>query len=162
MIGDIRKSMNARPKNRIFARDSQRGTSTTELALALPLLLVITLGLVDLGRAAYEAMTIDSAAGAGAAFALRSQADAVDATAITNAVLADVGTDLDTSKLKVQTSATCECSSGAPIDCSMTCSGKQPLMFVHVRVDKQFQTLISYPGMPKNIALAREAHMRVR
>lgn len=139
-----------------------RGAATTELALALPLLLLITLGLVDLGRAAYEAIAVDSAAGAGVAYAVRSLADATDVAGITNAVLADVSDDIDPAKISVETSSACECSRGGPVACDTTCSGTAPQMFVRVRVEKQFQTLIAYPGMPRTIDISREAHMRVR
>ena len=57
----------------------EAGQSTVELALALPLLLLIVLGLVDLGRAYSVAATLGNAAREAAIFAARNpNASAVD------------------------------------------------------------------------------------
>lgn len=52
-------------------RADEAGQSTTEIALALPLLLVILLGLVDLGRAYGLASTLSNAAREAAIYAAR-------------------------------------------------------------------------------------------
>jgi Flp pilus assembly protein TadG len=49
----------------------QRGQSLVEFALALPVLLVLLLGLADFGRAFYYTSTIANAARAGAEYAAR-------------------------------------------------------------------------------------------
>ena len=55
----------------VHPRASQRGSAMMELAVVLPLLLVTTVGLVDFGRAAFEAIEVENAAHAGASSRLR-------------------------------------------------------------------------------------------
>lgn len=141
---------------------SQRGVATAELAFLLPVLLVAALGLVDFGRAAYEAMDLDGAANAGASYAVRSPSAALNTTAIRNAAIAGMGTDFDASKVAIDSARTCECADGSTVDCTTSCGGSSPRMFVRVRASKTFHTLFSYPGVPKQIALAREVQFRVR
>jgi Flp pilus assembly protein TadG len=146
-------------------RNNRKGTlgaATAELAVLLPVLVMTCLGLVDFGRAGYEAVNLDSAANAGASYAMRTPNTALDTTGIRNAALADIGGDVDTSKVTVTSTRTCECSNGSSVSCDTTCEGQTPLMFVRVRVSKAFKTLFSYPGVPSQIALGREAQLRVR
>jgi Flp pilus assembly protein TadG len=143
-------------------RSRQRGSAITELAVITPLLLIVAVGLTDLGRAASEAIDIENAAHAGASYAARSEGYAADASGIRTAALADLGDDLDTSHVTVESLRYCECPAGGSIDCADTCAGVAPLMYVRVRVEKQFQTLLDYPGVPHSIDLDREAYLRVR
>ena len=57
-----------------------RGQSLVELALALPILLLILLGLADLGRAFYYTSAIANAARVGAAYAAMNSSTATAAT----------------------------------------------------------------------------------
>jgi len=135
-----------------------------ELAVVLPLLLVGVLGMVDLGRAAFEAIEIENAAHAGAAYGARSKGLADDQQGILQAALTDLGPDVDTSRVTVESERYCECSDGSEVDCSDPggCGGDLSLIFVRVRVDKTFETLFPYPGMPNTIPLVREVQLRVR
>jgi len=142
---------------------SQRGVATAEMAFLMPVLLIAALGLVDFGRAAYEAMDLDGAANAGAAYAVRSPAASLNKTAIRTAALAGLGTDFDASMVTIDSARTCECADGSTVDCGKSCGGTtSPLMFVRVRASKTFNTLFTYPGIPKQIPLAREVQFRVR
>jgi hypothetical protein len=53
---------------RIYAKQHERGQSLVEMALALPLLLLILSGLLDLGRVYFTYLTIQDAATEGAAY----------------------------------------------------------------------------------------------
>ena len=77
----------------------QRGQSIVELALLLPVLLVIAMGVVDFGRAMYAYVAVSNAAQAGAEYASRNPA--YNASAITNAVLYEAGTFLQSQSDKV-------------------------------------------------------------
>jgi Flp pilus assembly protein TadG len=143
-------------------RSAQRGSAMMELAVVLPLLLVTTVGLTDFGRAAFEAIEVENAAHAGAFYGARSKGYAADTTGIKTAALADMGDEVDTSKVSVESERYCECDDGSSIDCDDTCSGELPLMYVRVRVERPFETLLAYPGIPKTIDLDREIQLRVR
>jgi hypothetical protein len=53
---------------RIYARQHEKGQSLVEMALALPLLLLILAGLLDLGRVYFTYLTIQDAATEGASY----------------------------------------------------------------------------------------------
>lgn len=144
-------------------RERERGSAMMELAVVLPLLLVTTVGLVDFGRAAYEAIEVENAAHSGAAYGARSKGLAADEEGIEDAAIADFGEDVDADDVDIESERYCECSDGDEVDCDDGCDdGATPLMYVRVRVDKDFETLLEYPGVPAEINLAREVHLRVQ
>jgi Flp pilus assembly protein TadG len=53
----------------MFRRNDQKGQSLVEVALSLPLLLLILAGILDLGRAYFTYITLSDAAAEGAAYA---------------------------------------------------------------------------------------------
>ena len=67
---------------RTSARRSERGSSLVEVAVVLPVLLVMLVGAADLGRAFYMAMELTAAARAGAQFGGVSQTNSLDAADI--------------------------------------------------------------------------------
>jgi len=146
------------------ARCRSRGSAMVELAVVVPLLLVTLVGLVDFGRAAFEAIEVENAAHAGAAFGQRSTGNALDEVGIRTAALADISEDMDPALVSVDSERYCQCEDGSDADCSIKCSGetKLPPMYVRVRVDKQFQTFMDYPGVPTTIDIGREVSLRVR
>jgi Flp pilus assembly protein TadG len=140
----------------------QRGGALVEVAVAIPLLMLILVGLVDFGRAASEAINVENAARAGASYGARNVGLAADAAGIQGAALADLSQDVDPLAVTVVSERYCECSNGQSVQCSNKCSGQLPQMYLRVRVDKQFQTLLNYPGVPDQINLSREVRLRVR
>jgi len=76
--------------------------------------------------------------------------------------LSDINENLDPKAVAVVSERYCECPDGKSVDCSTKCSGLSPLMYVRVRVDKNFQTFLSYPGIAHSVQLAREVRLRVR
>jgi Flp pilus assembly protein TadG len=70
-----------------FGRET-RGQSAVEIALALPILLLLVLGIGDLGRFAYYAIAAQNAAREGAAFAAKNPA--VTTTMVHSRVCAEV------------------------------------------------------------------------
>jgi Flp pilus assembly protein TadG len=151
-----------RSRHRRLDDRTRRGTALVELAVVLPLLLVTTVGLTDFGRAAFEAIEVENAAHAGAFYGARSKGLAVDTNGIRDAALADMGDEADTSSVTVESERYCECTDGASVDCDDDCSGELPLMYVRVRVEHEFETLMAYPGVPQSIDLQREVRLRVR
>jgi Flp pilus assembly protein TadG len=53
----------------MFRKNDQKGQSLVEVALTLPLLLLILVGILDLGRAYFTFITLSDAAAEGAAYA---------------------------------------------------------------------------------------------
>lgn len=100
---------------------SERGASAVEMALLMPILLLMVLGLVDFGRAVLAHMAIEEAAQEGAMFASYHGTDA-----------ADTSTDIVTAVVESTTSFTI-----APGDVTVEClakPGTQLLAYDRVKV----------------------------
>lgn len=67
----------------------QRGNAIVEFAIIAPLLMLLTLGTIELGRYAYFAIIVSNAAESGAAYGSRDIGTAHDGTGMANAIAAD-------------------------------------------------------------------------
>src|ERR1700761_431751 len=86
--------------------DAERGSSLVEIAVILPLLLVILIGVVDLGRYFYLANEVADAAHSGALYGSQHASDT------TNMVNADKLDAPNVSGMTVNATWGCECSDG--------------------------------------------------
>lgn len=65
----------------MFKRTNQKGQSLVEVALTMPLLILILMGILDLGRAYWTYITLSDAAAEGAAYAALYPTDTAQAIA---------------------------------------------------------------------------------
>ena len=70
---------------------AERGQALIEMALVLPLLLILALGIIEVGRSAELAIVVSNAARAGAIYGAQNLAAAADTTGIRNAAQTDAG-----------------------------------------------------------------------
>jgi Flp pilus assembly protein TadG len=161
----------------------QGGQALIELAILLPFLLVLALGLIEVGRYAYISILVGNAARAGAAYGARGLIQAGDQTGISTAAYNDfAGTattgsgntnGLDPSTLTVSSFDTCGCDIGgtvsvetqalcnpAPGSSPPSCSGHW-IITVHVTAGGTYQSLFHYPGIPGSLSVSDTATMRV-
>ena len=151
-----------------------RGVSVTELALVLPLSLVLFIGILDFGRVYYSAIATSHAARAGVQYGAQDNIKSGDFAGMRQAASDALG---DVSNFTVTACRYCRCADGtgtctscnASADgcstgsgCLGTCSSAAPQVFVQVTVDKVFTTLFPYPGLPSTADLNRIATMRVQ
>jgi len=151
-----------------------RGVSVTELALVLPLSLVLFIGILDFGRVYYSAIAVSHAARAGVQYGAQDNIKSGDFAGMRQAASDALG---DVSNFTVTACRYCRCADGtgtctscnASADgcstgsgCLGTCSSAAPQVFVQVTVDKVFTTLFPYPGLPSTADLNRRATMRVQ
>ena len=142
----------------------QSGQALVELALALPILLLLALGVIELGRYAYISILIGNAAHAGAVFGSQGTW-ATDPAAIQKAAQFDYaggtaggskGNGQDVSTLTVTSSTSCGCDNGGTIsalacDSTTTCgAGGHRVIVVNVTASGKFCSLFNYPGLPGN------------
>lgn len=151
---------------------SQSGQSLIELALLTPLLLLLLLGTVEMGRYAYINILVANAARAGAAYGAESLPQSVDTTGIQAAADNDFQNNgIKTSGLTVTSSTSCGCDSGGTIT-SAGCSGATNptagscttghwVVMVSVTASGTFNSLFKYPGIPSSVAMKSTATMRV-
>jgi len=134
-----------------------------ELAVAIPILFVVMLGAIDFGRVWTEGLALSNAVRAGAQYGSESTVAALDTSGIKRSVQEDLASMMDTSDIKsILVTSYCECADGTTVDCDDKCGVNQPHTYVQVRVDKKFETMFPYPGVPKEVTLVRQARYRAR
>ncbi len=163
------------------SKRSQSGQALVELAFVLPLLLVLALGVIEIGRFAYISILVGNAARAGSAYGSRGLVQSADTTGIANAAKYDFagatsGTTntngLDQSTLSVSSVYTCGCDSNGtissdttgnctPTGAPPTCAAGHWVVTIHVTTSGTFNALFNYPGIPASLAVSGTSSMRV-
>ena len=136
------------------------GQALVELAIALPLLLLLLIAVVDLGRMIYLAMEVAAAARAGVQYGAQNQTTALDSAQFIQAAK-DAAPDVS---LTVTPTRYCECTSnpGTVVACSPTsCGNNRVIVYVQVATSTRYQPWIPYPRIPGARVLNGKAVMRV-
>jgi len=132
-------------------RHSRGGTAAVELALVLPVLVVLALGCVDLGRAAALDIAVSNAARVAAGYGATHR--------FTNATLASWQT-------QVQQEAATEMQSVRGFDNTQlsvsiqTAADPSGVWRVTVTATYPFQTITAWPGLPHDVTLRQSVTMR--
>jgi Flp pilus assembly protein TadG len=132
-----------------------------ELAVVLPLLILLAIGVMDYGRVFFTSITVANAARAGAEWGAQNQANSVKTSDLENFAKLD-GAEAGT--LVVTSSRTCKCG-GTDFPCATTpsCAGYGvPRVYIAVTVTKDVALLIKYPGLPTTVTIARTATFRLQ
>lgn len=155
----------------------QSGQALVEMALVLPILLALALGVIEVGRYAYLGILVGNAARAGAAFGAQSTAQAGQSANIQTAARNDFQNNgQQASSLNVTSTFTCGCDSAGTISpppqgTNATCfvvnankctAGGHWVVVVSVTASEKFSSLFNYPGIPASITVNRLSQMRVK
>ena len=137
---------------RAGAREEE-GSALVELALSLPVLLIMLLGAGEFARLAYASIEVVNAAHTAAVYASSSHAALGDSPGITNAAGTDSGNLTGSNAVQVtsvSTACSCSDSSVSPKSCSdnSTCFDAHAAMITAVTVQTKstFSPLIRIPG----------------
>ena len=142
----------------------ESGAALVELALILPLLLLLLLGVSDFGRVLYWSITLAQSARAGAQYGAQSSASAANSAGIQQAVLQDAQniTNLG-GTINVTSECFCQCEGEtASVNCTNNNCGNAPQVFVKVTTSTTFNTLVPYPGIPSTVNLSNTAILRLQ
>lgn len=149
----------------------ERGQAFVELALVLPIFVVLLLGAAEVGRLAYAAIEVNNAARAGVAYAAQTHTTASDFLPGGGIVLAaeTEAPDITTMTATAALSCSCEGSTGsmpAPGVCTgvtlTSCPSPSRIVeFVQVNTSAPVNTLFHVPGIPNSITFQGHATMRV-
>ena len=160
----------------------QTGQALVEIALVIPMLLVLALGVIEIGRFAYIAILIGNAARAGADYGAQSNQQSNDSTGIQNAAYYDFAgatsgstqtNGLTVSTLTVASSTSCGCDSAGAIttygcnaaagnaNAGICPAGSRWVVFVSVTASGTFNSLFNYPGIPSSITISKTATLPV-
>lgn len=138
-------------------RRSQSGAAAVELALTLPFLLLLVIGVVDYGRAFYTSITVANAARAGAEYGAQSPETSGDFVEMRNFAQGD-GQDAGT--LTLNAIRYCECA-GVAQACNAVCpGGAAPDVFIEVTATKSVSMFLRYLGLPTTLTIVRKATFR--
>ena len=131
-------------------------SSLIECALIMPALLLLAVGMIDVGRGAYAAIEVNSAAEAGALYGTFNNADA---TGMQHAAILDAS---DIIGLSALASYGCECSDGSSVtvSCASTPSCATVVAYVQVRTQATYVPILNYPGIPSPMVFKGFATMR--
>lgn len=138
---------------------SDSGQAVVELAVMLPVALMILIGVAELGRYATASIMVDHAARAGVQYAAQNRVTASNTAQIIQAAEADAP---DISNLTVTPTDFCTCADGASSTCQPTdCSGSRIIEYVKVDTETQLPSLFGYFAFPQTFTLKGQAIMRV-
>lgn len=151
---------------------SQSGQAMLELAIVTPLLLLLSIGVIELGRYAYIGILVGNAARAGADYGAQSLAQSVDTVGIQTAADNDFQSNgQPVSNLTVTSSTACGCDNGGTTTAqtctvananSCTAVSKQVwVVTVTVTASGTFSPMFRYPGLPSSINMSSTSTMRV-
>ncbi len=154
-------------------RASTAGGALVELALVLPVLVLVFAGTVDFGRVFYTSQSLVNAARAGVQYGAHSPARSADLSGME--AVAEASTN--TSGITAVASRLCQCASDTGTfsatlpsanDCTTpvatSCPGGHRVITVTVTTTKTFNTLMSggLPGFLQSLDLTRTATMRAQ
>lgn len=141
-------------------RHAESGSAAIEFGLSVPLLLIILMGVVELGYAMYEAMQVYDSVEAGALYAAK---NGYDQNGIAAAVANATGTQGITAT--PAPAQFCGCPNTAGIvetACSATCNdGNSPGQYVRISAALAHQTILPYPGLPLPTTLTAQSVLRL-
>lgn len=143
------------------ASAGQTGQSVLEIALLAPMLLLMLVGTIEIGRYAYFAIEATNAARAGVQYGTQSLIDSKDVAGIKAAASNDAP---DLIQLNVTAKDLCACSSNPShyVGCpAQRCGAGHPVVFLQVNTTAQVPSLFHYPGLPATFTANGQAIMRV-
>ena len=141
---------------------SRRGNVAIEFGFLVPILVLLTLAAVELGRLGSEYTRVKHAAHAGTQYGTKDQSNAANVPGIIQAARSDAE---DTAKeLTIAARRYCRCpTASSEVACSTTCSdGKFSPMFVEVSVSRDLTPIIPYAGLPLSYPISVQNTGRVR
>ena len=142
-------------------KNETRGGAVVEFVLVTPLLLLLTMGAIDFGRAFYQSVTISHAAETGAFYGAQSSIYSSHNAEMTQRAKDDA---VDVGTVTVTSGRVCKCPDGTVVDCvSGTCAGYgAPRVYVSCDVQKSFNVLTNFPKVPDLFTVRRKVYVRVQ
>ncbi len=137
----------------------ERGQALIETAVTLPFLLIVLVGAIEVGRAAYASIEVSNAALAGVQYGAQNATTAADTTGIQTAASNDAqNITLGTTTV----SHSCICSDGTGSTCQPTdCHGANIETILTVQTQASFDPGFHFPGLSGAFTLNGQAAQKV-
>jgi TadE-like protein len=138
----------------------ENGNALIELAVAVPILLLLTIGVVDYARLYFTEIAVANAARSGAEYGVKTSGN-VDSMKYGAALEAGK----DSVGMVISAGLFCSCPSGdrpVPDDCIAGSCGTYgiPRDFDSVAVSKTVSFIFHYPGLPASLLVTRKSILR--
>jgi Flp pilus assembly protein TadG len=151
---------------------TEGGQALTEFALMLPILCLLSIGIVEIGRAAAITIAVNNGATAGAEYGSLNEAAAKNITLIEQFAIDDAKLSPPITMTATATYG-CTCDNGAGTSCTypvpgqdscptIDCGGGDIVECVQVNTHADYGSLFHYPGLPSTYQANGRAVMRVR
>lgn len=150
-------------------RDTQRGNAVVEMAVSVPLLLMMVMGAIDFGRLFFEGMVVKNASHVSAFYGAQEMRYATDTVGIRNAATNEA---VDIDSFTASHEMICEClgangaydtgstqASCGEADCGVYGA---PRVYIKTRTEKTFLTMGWYPGIPQSTPISANGWVRVQ
>jgi len=138
------------------------GQAMVELALLMPIFVLLIVGAAEFGHLAYAAIEVANAARAGGAYGAQNHITASDNT---NIQLAATDDGANVTSLTATSSHFCSCSTGGSVSCTnalASCpSPARIIEYVQVNTAASVSPIFNYPGISKTFTVTGQAIMRV-
>jgi Flp pilus assembly protein TadG len=164
-IRDFRERMISMISNWSTIR-SDFGQAFVELALVLPIFILLLVGAAELGRIAFASIEVSNAARAGVAYGAQNHITASDLPGIRSATIQDAPNI--TSMAAPVVTLSCACNNGTTtvtVSCATagtSCASPSRIVeFVQVKTSAVLNTVFHLPAIPNSITLRGKAIMRV-
>jgi Flp pilus assembly protein TadG len=146
---------------------SESGDSLVEMALLLPILTMLLLGTVDLGRLSYMSIEVSNAARAGVQYGQQNPTTWADVTGMQTAATNDATDLVGATQGNLTAVATywCQCSDGTSVtpNCfpgTPSCATTHRVDYVKVVTTATYKPWFPCPGIPSSTNLTSQAVMR--
>jgi Flp pilus assembly protein TadG len=150
---------------------SQAGVAMIEFAIMVPLLSMLLIGLIEIGRFAYFSIVVGNAAHAGAQYGSYNSTTAADTSGMETAATNDGQNNIR--NITANADYVCSCwidatgtetpSPPTHAACSQNprCTSGSPITYVQVTTSGSYSPMMRYPGLPGTFAVSATATMRV-
>ena len=141
---------------------SRRGNVVVEFGFLVPVLMLLTLGAIELGRLGTEWTRVKHAAQAGTQFGVQDQANAANTQGMIDAARFDA--DDTANELTISARRYCLCPGEVTeVQCSEKCADDNfSPMYVEVSVSQDLDALIPYFNLPISYPISAQNTGRVR
>lgn len=142
-------------------RRREKGSALVELAIALPIIILLAIGVADFGRMFFTGIAVANAARAAAEYGSTKVTSMSDTSKVNQAGRDEAG---DISGVLVTSEQFCRCPDGTTPDCAGTCPSPYTWteVFVKAKATKTFSLILHYPGIPQTLTFTDSATFRAQ
>ena len=139
-------------------RSADRGQALAEMAIIAPLLVLLMIGLVEIGRYAHFSILVSNAARAGVQYGAQNLVTAADRPGMQTAATADAQ---NLGAISANASFFCTCADGATSTCLPTdCTTSHRLVYVQVDTTGTFTSMVHLGNILPTLTIRGHAVMR--